>query len=116
MPPRYRYEEIADDLQQRIRAGEFQPGSRLPSRRELIAHYEITEPVIDRAMQILRIKEITETLPGRRRLRPGGPERVTRGRARRAWPAGGASTGIGQRAGHGSEDARRRNGTLMPLS
>jgi DNA-binding FadR family transcriptional regulator len=40
------------------------PGSRLPSRRELIAHYEVTEPVSDRAMQILRIKEITETLPG----------------------------------------------------
>lgn len=38
MPPRYRYEEIADDLQQRIKAGEFSPGSRLPSRRELIAH------------------------------------------------------------------------------
>jgi GntR family transcriptional regulator len=64
VPPRYRYEEIADDLQKRITAGEFQPGSRLPSRRELIAHYEVTEPVIDRAMQILRIKEITETLPG----------------------------------------------------
>jgi DNA-binding FadR family transcriptional regulator len=52
------------DLQQRVKAGEFPPGSRLPSRRELIAHYEVTEPVIDRAMQILRIKEITETLPG----------------------------------------------------
>lgn len=64
MPPRYRYEEIADDILQRIRAGEFLPGSRLPSRRELTAHYDVTEPVIDRAMQILRIKEITETLPG----------------------------------------------------
>ena len=26
--------------------------------------FEVTEPVIDRAMQILRVKEITETLPG----------------------------------------------------
>ncbi|GLY01115.1 MULTISPECIES: GntR family transcriptional regulator [Actinoplanes] len=64
MPPRYRYEEIADDLQKRITAGEFPPGAKLPSRRELIAHYEVTEPVIDRAMQILRVKEIIETLPG----------------------------------------------------
>ena len=64
MPPRYRYKEIADDLQQRIKAGEFPPGSGLPSRRELIAHYKMTQTVIDRAMQILRIKEITETLPG----------------------------------------------------
>lgn len=64
MPPRYRYEEIADDLLERIQAGEFPPGSRLPSRRDLTAHYEVTEPVIDRAMQILRIKQVTETLPG----------------------------------------------------
>ena len=64
MPPRYRYEEIADDLRKRIEAGEFPPGSRLPSRRELTAHYDVTEPVIDRAMQILRVLGVTETLAG----------------------------------------------------
>ncbi|WP_412103000.1 winged helix-turn-helix domain-containing protein [Plantactinospora sp. KLBMP9567] len=64
VPPRYRYEEIADDLEKRIEAGEFPPGSRLPSRRELIEHYGVTEPVVDRAMQNLRAKGITETLPG----------------------------------------------------
>jgi len=64
MPARYRYEEIADDLRQRIAAGEFPPGSRLPSRRELIEQYKVTEPVIDRAMQILRVLNIVETLPG----------------------------------------------------
>lgn len=64
VPPRYRYEQIADDLAERIKAGEFQPGSKLPSRRELIEHYGVTEPVIDRAMQVLRIKGMTETLPG----------------------------------------------------
>ena len=64
MPPRYRYEEIAADLIKRIQDGEFPPGSRLPSRRVLIEHYGVTEPVIDRAMQILRVKEIIETLPG----------------------------------------------------
>jgi GntR family transcriptional regulator len=64
VPPRYRYEEIADDLRKRIEAGEFPPGSRLPTRRELTAHYEVTEPVIDRAMQILRVLGVTETLAG----------------------------------------------------
>lgn len=62
--PKYRYEEIADDLQERIATGEFPPGSRLPSRRELIDQYDVTEPVIDRAMLILRVKELVETLPG----------------------------------------------------
>ncbi|WP_410813714.1 winged helix-turn-helix domain-containing protein [Micromonospora sp. 067-2] len=64
VPPRYRYEQIADDLAERIATGEFPPGSKLPSRRELIEHYGVTEPVIDRAMQVLRIKGRTETLPG----------------------------------------------------
>ncbi|MEU8019961.1 GntR family transcriptional regulator [Micromonospora parva] len=64
VPPRYRYEQIADDLAERIASGEFQPGSKLPSRRELIDHYGVTKPVIDRAMQVLRIKGMTETLPG----------------------------------------------------
>jgi GntR family transcriptional regulator len=62
--PKYRYEEIADDLIERIKSGEFPPGSRLPSRRELKDHYEVTEPVTDRAMQVLRIMGWTETLPG----------------------------------------------------
>ncbi|MFI5486286.1 winged helix-turn-helix domain-containing protein [Micromonospora echinaurantiaca] len=53
VPPRYRYEQIADDLAERIASGEFPPGSKLPSRRELIGHYGVTEPVIDRAMQVL---------------------------------------------------------------
>lgn len=64
MPPRYRYEEIALDLEKRIEDGEFPPGVKLPSRRELIDHYQVTEPVIDRAMQNLRTKGVTETLPG----------------------------------------------------
>lgn len=64
MPPRYRYEQIADELEERIRAGEFPPGAKLPSRRELTEYYEATPPVIDRAMQNLRVKGLTETLPG----------------------------------------------------
>jgi GntR family transcriptional regulator len=39
VPPRYRYEEIADDLRKRIEAGEF-------------------------PMQILRVLGVTETLAG----------------------------------------------------
>ena len=65
MPLYFRYEEIADDLIARIEAGEFQPGDRLPSRRELTAHYEVTEPVIDRAMQVLRNKGLTRTIVGK---------------------------------------------------
>ncbi|WBB74577.1 GntR family transcriptional regulator [Micromonospora sp. WMMD1128] len=43
---------------------EASTAAKLPGRRELIGHYGVTEPVIDRAMQVLRIKGMTETLPG----------------------------------------------------
>ncbi|MGW3891548.1 GntR family transcriptional regulator [Micromonospora chokoriensis] len=36
VPPRCRYEQIADDLAERIASGEFQPGSKLPSRRDSV--------------------------------------------------------------------------------
>lgn len=62
--PQYRYEEIADDLRKRITDGEFPPGTRLPSRRELTDHYDVSTPVIDRSMQILRILGVIDTLPG----------------------------------------------------
>ena len=64
MPPQYRYEQIAADLAARIDSGEFPAGSKLPSRRELVEHYEVTEPVIDRAMLVLRLQGRTETLQG----------------------------------------------------
>ncbi|SNS98670.1 regulatory protein, gntR family [Asanoa hainanensis] len=62
--PQYRYEQIAEDLEARIESGEFPPGSKLPSRSQLTAHYGVTEPVIDRSMLVLRLKGLTETLFG----------------------------------------------------
>lgn len=62
--PKYRYEQIADDLEARIESGEFLPGSKLPSRAELKAYYDVTGPVVDKSMMILRVKGLTETLAG----------------------------------------------------
>ena len=65
MPHTYQYEEIALDLESRIASGEFPPGSRLPSRRELLIQYApVSEPVIDRAFQILRVKGLIRTRLG----------------------------------------------------
>lgn len=62
--PKYRYEEVADDLRARITAGEFPPGSKLPSRAELCAHYNVSQIVADRAMFLLKTEGLTESLPG----------------------------------------------------
>jgi GntR family transcriptional regulator len=64
VPPQYRYEQIAADLAARIDSGEFAPGAQLPSRRQLVEHYDVTEPVIDRAMLVLRLQGRTDTLAG----------------------------------------------------
>lgn len=65
------YEQVAADLERRIREGEFPPGARLPSRaqlREQYAHLAVGErlsgSVIDKAMMILRARGLTDTLPG----------------------------------------------------
>lgn len=64
MSPQQRYEEVASDLRSRIESGEYPPGSRLPSRRELAEEYSASDTVIDKAMLILRLAGLTETLPG----------------------------------------------------
>lgn len=62
--PTQRYEQIAADLEERIRSGEFPPGATLPSRAQLHAHYGASASVIDKAMMLLRVKGLTETTPG----------------------------------------------------
>nr|WP_091444324.1 GntR family transcriptional regulator [Micromonospora yangpuensis] len=49
--------------------GLLPPGAKLPSRRELIDQYGVTEPMIDRAMQVSRIKGMTGGVPCHQRLR-----------------------------------------------
>lgn len=62
--PRQRYEEIAEDLRNKIQAGEFPPGSRLPSRSDLRATYAVSDSVIGKVMMLLRMEGLTETLEG----------------------------------------------------
>lgn len=63
--PKYRSEQVADDLRSRIGPDrEFPPGARLPSRKELCNHYGISDFVADRVMWVLRQEGLTETLAG----------------------------------------------------
>lgn len=62
--PKQRYEEVADDLRQKIQSGEYPPGSRMPSRADLRKIYTISDTVSDKAMWLLRQDGLVETLPG----------------------------------------------------
>lgn len=62
--PQYPYERVTADLRRRILTGEFAPGTKLPSRRELAAEYGVSDIVIGAAMRALRAEGLTEPLPG----------------------------------------------------
>jgi DNA-binding GntR family transcriptional regulator len=48
------YVQIADDLRARIRDGEFPPGDKLPSGRDLADHYHAAYETVRQALEVLR--------------------------------------------------------------
>jgi GntR family transcriptional repressor for pyruvate dehydrogenase complex len=49
------YRQVADAILTRIRSGEFRPGARLPSERELATAFKVSRPTIREAMIALEI-------------------------------------------------------------
>ena len=79
----FTYREIADDLQQRIEMGEAPSGTALPKYQDLARRYGVSVSTAQRAVMLLRDRELVVGVPGRgvfvresrRRLgRPDGAE------------------------------------------
>jgi|ERR1700729_2222231 GntR family transcriptional regulator len=74
-PPRYR--QIADDLRDRMEAGEYPPDSRLPSKSELMKRYDVALATVNSAIRVLREEGRLETVHGvatfARKPPDGGP-------------------------------------------
>lgn len=51
-----RYREIADDLRQRLDAGEYPPGARLPGFDDLTQQYDVGRGVIREALSVLELE------------------------------------------------------------
>lgn len=65
MPPtRLTYRQIADDLEDRIRRGEYQPGSRLPSYRQIGEAYSCGTTTAQSAVRELRARGLVEGRQG----------------------------------------------------
>lgn len=62
------YLAIADTLRSRIEAGEWKPGQRIPSERELITEFGVARMTLRNALDVLQ----SEALIDRRRGRNGG--------------------------------------------
>jgi DNA-binding GntR family transcriptional regulator len=63
--PRPPYLQVADDLRREIAAGEFTPGQKLPSGRELARQYGVAPMTINHAMAVLRDEGIVISYQGR---------------------------------------------------
>jgi len=61
-PPKYR--QIAGDLRARIEGGEYPPGSRLPSKAELMERFGVALNTVDNAIGVLRELGLAETRQG----------------------------------------------------
>ncbi|MFJ2632743.1 GntR family transcriptional regulator [Streptomyces sp. NPDC087422] len=79
------YERIADDLRDRIRAGDLAPGDRLPAETTLVERYGKSLPTLRQALGLLQAEGLIEKQHGRGNFvrRPRTP--VKRSNTRHQW-------------------------------
>jgi GntR family transcriptional regulator len=59
-----KYQRIAGELRDLIRSGGYAPGARLPSKAELIGHYEVAQRTVDEALRVLREEGLVYSVQG----------------------------------------------------
>jgi GntR family transcriptional regulator len=59
------YSQISEQIRAQIQSGVLKPGDKLPSTRQLMAHYEVSETVIRFAMVELKTLRLVYGQPGR---------------------------------------------------
>jgi DNA-binding FadR family transcriptional regulator len=58
------YQAVADQIAQSIKAGDYRPGDRLPTERDLVRQLGVSRPVIREAMIALEIAGLVEVRSG----------------------------------------------------
>lgn len=76
-PEKHKYMQIADSIAARIESGEYSPGARLPSQRDLAVEYGVAPMTIRRAADVLIDRKLVVVVIGRgtvvaNRDRPSG--------------------------------------------
>lgn len=61
----YTWQRMANEIERRIKAGEYAYGDRLPAREDLAAEYGIGERTVRRALQELEKVGLVEVLPSK---------------------------------------------------
>lgn len=65
VPKRLTHRQIADDLDARIRAGEYPPGTHIPSYRRIAELYSVSISTASKAVGLLTDRGLVEEDPGR---------------------------------------------------
>ncbi|MFC7305925.1 GntR family transcriptional regulator [Streptomyces monticola] len=79
------YERIADDIRQRIRAGELSPGDRLPAETKLAEEFRKSVPTIQNALRVLVDEGLVEKQHGRGTFVRKPRARTLRNNSRHQW-------------------------------
>jgi GntR family transcriptional repressor for pyruvate dehydrogenase complex len=58
------YRQVADAIMSAIKSGNYKPGARLPSERDLAAAYQVSRPTVREAMIALEIRGLVESRHG----------------------------------------------------
>jgi GntR family transcriptional regulator, hexuronate regulon transcriptional repressor len=58
------YRQVADSIMASIKTGDYKPGSRLPSERDLAVAYKVSRPTVREAMIALEIRGLVEARHG----------------------------------------------------
>lgn len=61
--PAYVYAQLADDIERRIRAGEWARDEKLPGRERLADEYRVADRTVRRAMQELEERGLVVVVP-----------------------------------------------------
>jgi DNA-binding GntR family transcriptional regulator len=64
-PTRLTYREIADDLEARIRGGEYELGGLMPSYKQIADAYSVSISTAQAVARALRERGLTESVHGR---------------------------------------------------
>ena len=64
MPPKPKWERIADEIREQIESGELAPGDKLPSTAQLRDKYGVSAGVVRQAILVLQTKGLVEGVHG----------------------------------------------------
>jgi len=59
------YRRVADDLREQIKDGRLAPGAKLPTKREMCAHYGVSSQTIESAMLVLKTEGLLDGRQGK---------------------------------------------------